>query len=101
SRFGFAYALARAYWRTGDEAHAEMFWRAAEDWRAKNPPQLGPNWKCGQETSFRVMAWCFALHALLDARATTASRVASLARMIAVSAERIAANFDYALSQRN
>ena len=101
SRFTFAYALCRAYWRTGDENYAEMFWRAAEDWRDKNPPQQGPNWKCGQETAFRVMAWCFALYALLDARATTATRAAMLAQMIAVSAERIAANFDHALSQRN
>src|SRR5205085_9101233 len=101
SRFGFAYALCRAYWRTGDESYVELFWRAAEDWRAKNPPQQGPNWKCGQETSFRLMAWCFALYAFLDARATTAARIAQLAQMIAVSAERIAANFDYALSQRN
>ncbi len=101
SRFAFAYTLARAYWRTGDERYVEMFWRAAEDWRDKNSPQLGPNWKCGQETAFRVMAWCFALYAFLDAEATTATRVAHLAQMIAASAERIAANFDHALSQRN
>jgi hypothetical protein len=101
SRFAFAYALARAYWRTGDESYIEMFWSAVEDWRSKNPPQQGPNWKCGQETAFRVMAWCFALYAFLDGRATTAARVARLAEMIAVSAERIAANLDYALSQRN
>jgi len=101
SRFGFAYGLGRAYWRTGNESYIESFWSAVEDWRAKNPPQQGPNWKCGQETAFRVMAWCFALYAFLDAPSTTAARVAQLAEMIAVSAERIAANLDYALSQRN
>ncbi|HJQ22301.1 MAG TPA: alginate lyase family protein [Blastocatellia bacterium] len=101
SRFAFAYTLCRAYWRTGDERYVEMFWRAAEDWRAKNPPQQGPNWKCGQETAFRLMAWCFALYAFLDAAPTTATRVARLAQMIAVAAERIAANLDHALSQRN
>ena len=101
SRFAFAYALCRAYWRTGNETYVELFWRAVEDWRAKNPPQQGPNWKCGQETAFRVMAWCFALYAFTDAQATTAARVNRLAQMIAVSAERIAANLDYALSQRN
>lgn len=101
SRFSFAYALARAYWRTGDESYIELFWSAVEDWRAKNPPQQGPNWKCGQETAFRVMAWCFALYAFLDAPSTTAARVVQLAEMIAVSAERINANLDYALSQRN
>jgi hypothetical protein len=101
SRFAITYALCRAYWRTGDESYIELFWRAVEDWRAKNPPQQGPNWKCGQETAFRLMAWCFALYAFIDAQATTAARVAQLAQMIAVSAERIAANLDFALSQRN
>lgn len=101
SRFGFAYTLVRAHWRTGDEHYAEMFWRCVEDWREHNPPQLGVNWKCGQEISFRVMAWCFGLHGFLNAEATTARRVSSLAQMIAVSGARIEANLDYALSQHN
>ncbi len=101
SRFGAAYVLARAYWRTGDNSYAEMFWRMLEDWRAHNPPQSGPNWMCGQETSFRVMAWCFGLYAFLDAPATSGERVADLAEMVAVSGERIEANLEYALSQRN
>ena len=101
SRFGFAYALVRAYWRTLDDRYAEIFWRLVEDWRAHNPPQHGPNWKCGQEVSFRVMAWCFGLYGFLYAPATSATRVAALAQMIAVSGRRIEANLDYALSQRN
>jgi len=101
SRFGFTYSLVRSYWRTGDVRYAEMFWQLVEDWRQHNPPQLGPNWKCGQEISFRVMAWCFGLYGFLDAQATTAQRVASLAQMIAVSGARIEANLNYALSQHN
>jgi hypothetical protein len=101
SRFGFVYALVRAYWRTGAERYAEMFWRLVEDWREHNLPQLGVNWKCGQEISFRVMAWCFGLYGFLDAEATNAERVASLAQMIAVSGARVDANLDYALSQHN
>ncbi len=101
SRFGFTYALVRAYWRTGDERYAEIFWRLVESWRAANPPNHGPNWKCGQETSFRVMAWCFGLYGFLDSPATTPKRVADLAQMIAASGERIAANFTYALNQKN
>jgi heparinase II/III-like protein len=101
SRFAFAYALVRAYWRTGNERYAETFWQTVEDWQTHNPPQLGPNWKCGQEISFRVMAWCFGLYGFLGAEATDTSRVASLAQMIAISGARIAANLDYALSQHN
>lgn len=101
SRFGFAYTLVRAYWRTADERYAELFWRLLEDWRGANPPQCGANWKCGQETSFRVMAWCFALYGFLNARVTTAMRVRALGQMIGVSGNRIARNIRYALSQRN
>lgn len=101
SRFGFTYALVRAYWRTGDERYAELFWQLVESWRLQNPPQQGPNWKCGQEISLRVMAWCFGLYGFLDAAATSARRVATLAQMMAVSGRRIEANLQYALSQRN
>lgn len=101
SRFGFVYALVRAYWRTGDEQYAEIFWQLVESWRTVNPPQQGPNWKCGQETSLRVMAWCFGLYGFLAAAATTPQRVGWLAQMIALSGQRIEANLGYALSQRN
>lgn len=101
NRFGFTYALVRAYWRTGDERYAELFWRLTEDWQTQNPPQRGPNWKCGQEISFRVMAWCFGLYGFLDAPATTAERVTALSQMLAVSGRRIEANLSYALSQHN
>ncbi|MEW6258731.1 MAG: alginate lyase family protein [Thermodesulfobacteriota bacterium] len=101
SRFGFVYALVRAYWRTSDERYPVLFWKLVESWRAANPPQIGPNWKCGQEISFRVMAWCFGLYGFLDCPATTPERVHNLAQMIALSGERIAANFAYALSQKN
>src|SRR5215813_4604240 len=97
SRFGFTFALVRAFWRTGDEQYAEMFWRLVGDWREHNPPQLGVNWKCGQEITFRLMAWCFGLYGFLSAESTTAQRAVSMAQMIAISGTRIEANLDYAL----
>lgn len=101
SRFGFVYALVRSYWRSGDERYPELFWGLVEAWRRDNRPQSGANWKCGQETSLRVMAWCFGLYAFMQAESTSAERVAMLAQMIAVSGRRIQANLSYALSQRN
>lgn len=101
SRFASAYTLVRAYWRTGDERYAETFWSLVESWRRANPPQQGPNWKCGQETTFRVMAWTFGLHGFFRSPASTPERVAALVQMIAVSGGRIAANVDYALNQQN
>jgi hypothetical protein len=101
SRFGFTYPLVRAYWQSGDERYADWFWRLVADWRTHNPPQLGPHWKCGQEISFRVMAWCFGLYGFLASPATTPLNLAKLSQMIAVSGCRIEANLGYALSQRN
>jgi asparagine synthase (glutamine-hydrolysing) len=101
NRFGFTYALVRAYWRTGDENYSERFWQLVEDWHAHNPPQLGPNWKCGQEASFRLMAWCFGLYGFEDSPASTAERVCMLGQMAAVTGYRIEANLQHALSQHN
>ena len=101
SRFGSVFLLARAYARGADERYAEAFWRLVEDWGAGNPPMLGPNWRCGQEASFRVMAWCFGLFAFAGAPATTPARVAGLVAMLAWHAERITANIAYARSQKN
>lgn len=101
NRFSFVYTLVRAYWRSHNEVYAEAFWKAVENWREKNPPNSGINWMCGQEISFRVMAWIFGLSGFLSASATTPDRLKLLAQMIAVSGRRIAGNIDYALSQRN
>lgn len=101
SRFGFVFALVRANWRTNDDRHAELFWQLVESWRAANPPEQGVNWKCGQEVSLRVMAWCFGLYGFAGSPSTTPARVAMLAQMIAVSGQRIDANLSYALNQQN
>lgn len=101
NRFGFVFPLVRSYWRTGDEQDAELFWQLVESWYDANPPQTGPNWKCGQEISLRVMAWCFGLHGFADSPSSTPQRVSKLAQAMAVSAGRIEANIQYALSQQN
>lgn len=101
SRFSFTYSLVRAYWRTGNEDYPKRFWQLFEHWLEENRPQQGPNWKCGQETSIRLMAWCFALYGFLDARETTADRVTALARAVSVSARRVEANIEYSISQQN
>ena len=66
-RFMPVYALVRAYWLTGDAAHAETFWELVESFRAENPPNQGAQWMCGQEASFRLLACLFGLFGFLDA----------------------------------
>lgn len=101
SRFGFVYDLVRVYWRTNNEKYPELFWTLVEDWMANNGPNLGVNWKCGQEATFRVMAWCWGLYGFGDSAISTPERIAGLAKMIFLSGIRIERNIGYAISQKN
>lgn len=101
SRFGWTYALVRAYALTGEDRYANGFWTLLEHWLQVNRPNRGPQWKCGQECAFRLMALCFAFYAFQDAPASTPERLARLAGAIAFHAERIEGNIAYALSLRN
>jgi hypothetical protein len=99
SRFGWAYALVRAYGIDRCDEYAESFWLTFEDWLKANPPQMGPNWQCGQEIAIRVMACIFAMYAFGKSPATTAGRISSMVSFLACSAERIAGNINYARVQ--
>lgn len=101
SRFACAYWLVRAYALTTDERYPAAFWDLFDSWCRQNPPNRGPNWKCGQETAIRLFAWCFALHGFWNSPSTTPSRVANMVKMIALQAHRIAGNIDFAISQKN
>lgn len=101
SRFTVTYVLVRAYAISGDERYPTAFWSLLADWAQHNSPQRGSNWKCGQEAAFRVMAWCFGLYGFAESSQTTPERVAQLAAMLAVHAERIESNIAYARSQKN
>jgi len=55
SRFHWASIFARAFRISGETRYlsALRFW--TDDWWQKNPPNTGPNWMCGQETSIRLI----------------------------------------------
>ncbi|HTB63821.1 MAG TPA: heparinase II/III family protein [Opitutales bacterium] len=101
SRFGWAFALARAYARTHEERFAELFWKLFEDWCAQNTPNEGVNWKCGQESTFRLFAATFAICEFRHSPNTTRERWLLWARFVKATGQRIVANLDYALSQSN
>ncbi|MFZ0816312.1 MAG: alginate lyase family protein [Candidatus Sulfotelmatobacter sp.] len=101
SRFLFIYPLVRAYALSGDERFPQAFWNAIEDWARQSPPMAGPLWICGQESSLRILAWSFALHAFINSPSTTDKRVALLVSMIAAHAWRTAQTLGYSRSQRS
>ncbi|OVZ59504.1 heparinase [Pigmentiphaga sp. NML080357] len=96
SRFDWVLAFAQQA-STGEEASLERLNHWLEDWCQQNPPYHGPNWKCGQEASIRVMH--LAMAALILRQAD--SPLPSLLSLIGQHLDRIAPTITYAIAQDN
>ncbi|MGL4497177.1 MAG: heparinase II/III family protein [Beijerinckiaceae bacterium] len=99
SRFGWAVKLAVAA-RAGGAVGAAARRRLdgwLQDWIVHNPAYRGPNWKCGQEASLRVLHLAMAAHILGEAR----KPAPALAALIRLHLRRIAPTIHYALAQDN
>ena len=101
SRFSWVFPLVRAWVIDGDARHVERFWTTVEDWKKQNPPNRGPQWMCGQEAAFRLIALTFGLQAFRHHSATTAARLVLASRLADATAQRIDGHIGYALSQQN
>lgn len=100
-RFSIVFDLVRSYFLNGDESLAEQFWTLVESWIDNNPPNTGPHWKCGQETSLRLMAWYFGLYAFKDTPATTPERFAKFLGAVGAQANRISLDLNYSFLQHS
>lgn len=67
------------------------------DWLQQNPAYCGPNWKCGQEASIRLLHLTFAARILNQAAAPSKP----LMDLVLVHLRRIAASTHYAIAQDN
>ena len=67
------------------------------DWATRNPPYKGPNWKCGQEASIRVMHLCLVAW-LLD---QDTKPEPGLVQLLVCHLKRIAPTMSYAIGQDN
>ncbi len=81
----------------GDASAADQLEQWLSDWCSKNPPFLGPNWKCGQEASLRVMHLAMAALILGNQDRPTPG----LAALLATHLMRIAPTVQYAIGQDN
>ena len=61
SRFSFLYTIVRNDYHN-NENHGDFVISQILDWIEKNPLNCGPNYKCSQEISLRVLNWLFALN---------------------------------------
>ncbi len=96
SRFDWVLAFAqRARCGHVSELARLNVWLA--DWSVKNSPYSGPNWKCGQEASIRVMHLSIAALIL----GQTAQPASDLVELVRLHLQRIAPTIRYSMAQDN
>jgi hypothetical protein len=96
SRFDWLLAMAQRAC-LGEESEFRRLERWLQDWVERNPPYLGPNWKCGQEASLRVLH--LAATAMIFGQVATASP--ALIQLVRIHLARVAPTIDYAVAQDN
>ncbi|WP_394242067.1 heparinase II/III-family protein [Halopseudomonas laoshanensis] len=96
SRFDWVLSCAE-HMLVGDEDGYRRLEAWLSDWCANNPPYKGPNWKCGQEASIRIMH--LAMAALMLGQVSDAAT--GLRSLIHTHLQRIAPTIQYAIAQDN
>jgi hypothetical protein len=96
SRMDWVLAFAQRA-RNGDDKSLARLNDWLADWCVNNPPYRGPNWKCGQEASFRVLH--LAMAALILGQIKTSEP--GLRDLLCVHLQRIAPTMQYAMAQDN
>lgn len=96
SRMDWVVAFAQRA-RNGDEESLIRLNAWLVDWMASNPPYLGPNWKCGQEASIRVIHLCCATLILGQEKHSAQG----LNELIRLHLRRISSSIHYAIAQNN
>lgn len=96
SRMDWVLAFAQRS-RQGDAVALNRLNEWLADWCTHNPPYKGPNWKCGQEASIRVMHLSMAALILGQATSTTLG----LLDLIRLHLRRIEPTVQYAMAQDN
>lgn len=96
SRFDWVISFAQDA-ATGNAAALDKLNLWLENWSEHNPPYFGPNWKCGQEASIRVMH--LAMAALLLGQAKQS--LPALLDTVELHLKRIVPTLRYAMAQDN
>src|SRR5690606_5962127 len=83
--------------RQGEQKELERLNAWLADWTTTNAPYQGPNWKCGQEASIRVIHLACAALLLGQVR----DPLPALLDLVALHLRRIAPTVQYAMAQDN
>lgn len=94
SRFAFLYPLIRYDFQTNDDL-AEVVFNEIDSWIVTNPVNCGPNWRCSQEISLRVLNWTFALHYYKNSTSLTEEHFGKIIHTIYWQMQHVEANINF------
>lgn len=94
SRFSYLHTIIRYDYHFNVDQSAFVF-NEIKDWIAHNPINQGPNYKCSQETSLRLMNWTFALHYYKNSPLLTEELFQQIMHSIYWQARHVYSNIDF------
>lgn len=94
SRFSWLLTVCR-YDYHFDEDHSEFVFGQILDWIDKNPINCGPNYKCSQEISIRIINWLFALNFYRNSDALSEDRWNKIITSIYWQADHVMKNINF------
>ena len=101
ARFGWGIQLGQAFHLSQDEKYVRFFWSQIQDFKHKNPLNMGPNWASAQEVALRLIAWVVTLHLIRSSNFSNPRAIEDIAISIADHADRVMATLSYAKAQNN
>ena len=78
-----------------DEDHSGFVFDEIAHWIDANPVNRGPNWRCSQEISLRILNWCFALQFYKNSAALTEARWDKIQHVIYWSLDHVYHHIDF------
>lgn len=94
SRFTFLHNIIRNDYHNNED-HSEFVFMEIENWIDLNPINQGPNWRCSQEISLRILNWCYALHFYKNSNALTEDRWTKIQHVIYWSLHHVYIQIDF------
>ncbi len=94
ARFSFLYDTIR-YDYHYEEDHSEFVFEQIQDFIKKNPINQGPNYKCSQEISLRILNWTFALYFYKNSEHLTKQMFESIMNAIYWQLDHVYNNIDF------
>lgn len=94
SRFAYLYDVIRHDYYTKED-HGEWVFGEIRSWLNANPINSGPNYKCSQEISLRVLNWTYVLHYYKNSAHLTEDLFASIMHAIYWQLKHVYANINF------